>query len=209
MRWFATVIEDVYRLSGDMLLYHAPRTIVTDLMDPIVSAACTALTLLKEEPLYATLHFLRDLVAYGGELAPSSSLDSNRRDVPLPVRNRVKQLVTSHGDNLVARVMTGMMYSFPSDCFADASGVLLEMFQLLPREVAISVRNTMSMLPAGTITETEAQRFLNGIEEKVTSGEIRTIRVLLQDFTHSYRRRNVAPREGLGALEQTRFSYHG
>jgi transportin-3 len=35
------------------------------------------------------------------------------------------------------------------------------------------------------------------------------IRILLQDFTSSYRRRNVAPREGLGMLEPSKFVYTG
>jgi transportin-3 len=73
----------------------------------------------------------------------------------------------------------------------------------------------------------EAERLLKNIAEKVQSGEIRKIRVLLQgkssisnrclqlliltfpDFTNSYRRRNVAPRDGLGRLEATRFRFSG
>lgn len=43
----------------------------------------------------------------------------------------------------------------------------------------------------------------------VQGGEPRKIRTVLQDFTNSYRRRNVAPREGLGRLEATRFKFAG
>lgn len=35
------------------------------------------------------------------------------------------------------------------------------------------------------------------------------MRVDVLDFTNSYRRRNVAPREGLGRLEATRFRFSG
>lgn len=38
---------------------------------------------------------------------------------------------------------------------------------------------------------------------------MRRVRTVLQDFTNSYRRRNVAPREGLGRLEATRFRFSG
>jgi transportin-3 len=44
---------------------------------------------------------------------------------------------------------------------------------------------------------------------RIESGEVRQIRTLLQDFTNSYRRRNVAPRDGLGRLEATRFRFAG
>ncbi|KAI9853400.1 MAG: Nuclear import receptor [Pleopsidium flavum] len=65
------------------------------------------------------------------------------------------------------------------------------------------------MLPAGTVKPGEADRLMNGISDKVQKGEIRKVRTLLQDFTNSYRRRNVAPREGLGRLEAARFRFSG
>ncbi len=124
------------------------------------------------------------------------------------------------------------MFSFPRDCFPDASGVLLVLFELLPQEVAVWVRKTIEMLPAGTVKPGEADRLMNGISDKVQKGEIRKVRTLLQgipkplnpqistrartgsdldflDFTNSYRRRNVAPRDGLGRLEAARFRFSG
>lgn len=203
------LIEDFFRLTVDVLLYYAPKAIPSPLMEPILAAACTSLTLLKEEPIFATLHFLRDLLGYGGEFAPSSSFDQSRQRVPADVQGRVKQLVASQGEQLVQRIMTGMMYTFPRDCFPDASGVLLDMFQLMPEQVAIWVQNTVTILPPGSITPQESERLLNNIKQRVQSGEVRKIRGLLQDFTNSYRRRNVAPREGLGRLEASRFRFSG
>ncbi|KAK3109860.1 Nuclear import receptor, partial [Teratosphaeriaceae sp. CCFEE 6253] len=69
------VIEDFFRLAGDVLLYHADRLLVSALMPSLLAAASTSLTLLKEEPVLATLHFLRDFLAYGGEDAPSSAFN--------------------------------------------------------------------------------------------------------------------------------------
>jgi transportin-3 len=203
------VIEDFFRLTCDMLLYHAPNTVLSPLMDPILSAACTSLTILKEEPIFATLHFLRDLLGYGGEFSPTSSFDQSRHHVPAQVQARVKQLVTTHGEDLVQRIMTGMMYTFPGDCFPDASGVLLDLFHLMPEQVAIWVQNTVQLLPAGSITPQESERLLNTIKQRIELGEVRKIRGTLQDFTNSYRRRNVAPREGLGRLEASRFRFSG
>lgn len=72
------------------------------------------------------------------------------------------------------------MFSFPRDCFPDASGILLVLFELIPQEVAVWVRGTIGMLPAGTVKQGEADRLMNGISERVQKGEVRKIRALLQ-----------------------------
>lgn len=207
------VIEDFFRLSTDVLLYHSNKLLLSNLIAPILSAASTSLTLLKEEPLIATLHFLRDFLAYGNEDAPSSSFDSDgqyRLQVnPPEIQAAVKKLASHEGDNIVKRCMTGMMYSFPQDCFPDASGVLLALFQLMPESTAEWVSSTIMLLPPGTVSEQEKNRLGRNIGQRLQSGEIRKIRSLLQDFTNAYRRRNVAPREGLGRLEASKFKFSG
>lgn len=207
------VIEDFFRLSTDVLLYHSNKLLLSNLIAPILSAASTSLTLLKEEPLIATLHFLRDFLAYGNEDAPSSSFDSDgqyRLQVnPPEIQAAVKKLASHEGDNIVKRCMTGMMYSFPQDCFPDASGVLLALFQLMPESTAEWVSGTIMLLPPGTVSEQEKNRLGRNIGQRLQSGEIRKIRSLLQDFTNAYRRRNVAPREGLGRLEASKFKFSG
>lgn len=135
-------------------------------MPSIISAACSALTLLKADPLIQTLHFLRDFLLYGGEFAPSSDFDtSDRKRNTSEVRQAVQQLIAAHGEQLVQRVLTGMMYTFPRDCIPDASGVLLELFPLLPSQTALWVQSTVSMLPAGSITSQESQKFLVNLKE--------------------------------------------
>lgn len=208
------VIEDFFRLTTDVLLYHPNRLVASALMPPILSAASTSLTLLKEEPLIATLHFLRDFLSYGGDEQPSPSFDASDgtyslRTNPPQVRDTVQKLTAGEGENIVQRCMTGMMYTFPQDCFPDASGVLLAMFQMMPPQVADWVAKTVQMLPQGSIAPQEQERLLRNIKQRIDSGEVRKIRGLLQDFTNSYRRRNVAPREGLGRLEATKFRFSG
>ena len=207
------VIEDFFHLSNDVLLYHPEKILLSNLMSNILSAASTSLTLLKEEPLIATLHFLRDFLGYGSDNMPASHFDTDgqyrNRSNPQQIQDSVRKLTLADGENLVQRCMTGMMYTFPQDCFPDASGVLLGLFQLLPREVATWTGKTVQMLPQGSIAPQEQDRFLRNIEQRIASGEVRKIRSLLQDFTNSYRRRNVAPREGLGRLEATKFRFVG
>jgi transportin-3 len=178
-------------------------------METILLAACNALALLKEEPIIATLHFLRDLLGYGRNAPPSASFAHTRHEVPQQLQGRVKQLVSTAGELLVQRIMTGMMYSFPEGCFADSSGVLLDLFEINPEQVASWVANTVAMLPQGSITPQESERFLNNIRQRIQTSDVRMIRTILQDFTTSYRRRNVAPREGLGRLEASRFRFSG
>jgi transportin-3 len=108
--------------------------------------------------------------------------------------------------------MAGMMITFPRDCFADGSGVLLALFELVPLQTHQWVSHTIQLLPEGTVSPAEANRFLIKIKERLESGDpsaMKNVRAILQDFTNTYRRRNVAPRDGLGQLEATRFQFSG
>ncbi|KAH6634540.1 armadillo-type protein [Chaetomium sp. MPI-SDFR-AT-0129] len=204
------VIEDFYRLLIDALLYYPAKLIPSPLFTPIFQAAISSLALEKQEPVSAALHYLRDLLTYGGTNPAASGTDLGPAGQQL--RQIVKQLLLTQGEALVKQTLAGMMITFPRDCFADGSGVLLGMFELLPIETAQWVDRTVRMLPQGTITPTEADRLLAKIREKLQGTDpahVRQIRVLLQDFTNTYRRRYVAPRDGLGELEAARFHFSG
>lgn len=204
------VIDDFFRLMIDALLYFSQRLIPSQLMGPVFEAAIYALTLEQRDPLSSTLHFLRDLLSYGGDNPATSER------IPPEAHARmqavVKDMLMANGPNLVKQVMAGMMITFPRDCFADGSGVLLALFELLPAQTTEWVTQTIHMLPEGTVSPVEAERLMVKIKEKLQQaddGSIRNVRVLLQDFTNTYRRRNVAPRDGLGQLEAARFQFSG
>ena len=204
------VIDDFFRLLIDALLYFPQKLVPSQLLAPIFEAGIYALTLEQRDPLSSTLHFLRDLLSYGGN-NPASS-EGIPADVAAQIQQIVRGLLLSHGQNLVKQVMAGMMITFPRDCFADGSGVLLALFELLPAQTTEWVSQTVSMLPEGTVSPAEAERLMLKIKEKLSaddSGAIRNVRAILQDFTNSYRRRNVAPRDGLGQLEARRFQFSG
>ena len=207
------VIEDFFRLLIDALIYYHAALLTAPICSPILSASISALTLQQEAPLTATLHFLRDFLSYGTDHPNSSSFDetsNTARIVNSPeIQQCVKRMIAEQGEVLTQRILTGMMFSFPRDCFPDASGVLLALFEIMPQQVANWVKSTISMLPAGTVKAGEGERLMNSVGMKLQQGEVRKVRVLLQDFTNSYRRRNVAPREGLGRLEATRFRFDG
>ncbi|KAI4092993.1 MAG: hypothetical protein LQ348_000821 [Seirophora lacunosa] len=209
------VIEDFFRLLIDALIYYHQQLLVSPVCQHILSASLSALTLQQEPPLIATLHFLRDFLSYGTDHPNSSTFDNGYdshetpRSNPPQLQQAVKQMVVAQGEPLIQRIMTGMMFSFPRDCLQDASGVLLTLFEVLPQETTVWLKGTIGMLPAGSVRAGEADRLMNTVGVKVQGGDFRKVRVLLQDFTTSYRRRNVAPREGLGRLEATRFRFSG
>ncbi|KAL2811687.1 armadillo-type protein [Aspergillus granulosus] len=206
------VIEDFFRLSSDAVRFYPKECITSNLAVTIFSAALSALSLQQIEPLMATLHYYHDLFSFAFDKPAVSSFttpDGEAYSNPPDIREAVKQLITSQGQVLVQRILTGMMFTFPGECFPDASGLMMSLFDLMPPEAGAWVQSTLQMLPVGTMKAGEAERLLKGISDKVQSGEIRKIRALLQDFTNSYRRRNVAPREGLGRLEATRFRFSG
>ena len=174
----------------------------------------------------ATLHFLRDFLMYGGPDPPVSTYPtfdegadesgdgngpSQPRENSAELQQAVKQLMQTNGigENLVQRCLTGMMYSFPPGCIPDASGVLLALFQILPQPSAQWTAATIALLPPGSIAEQEKERLSRNVGQRIQSGEIRKVRTLLQDFCAGFRRRNVAPREGLGRLEGGRFRFAG
>lgn len=152
--------------------------------EPIISASISALSLQQDAPLTATLHFLRDFLSYGTDRPNSSSFIDRSHDSaprnPLQIQQAVKRLVTSQGEVLVQRILTGMMFHFPRDCFPDASGVLLSLFEIMPQEVAVWVKGTIGMLPAGTVKAGEGDRLMTSVGQKIQAGDMRKVRVLLQ-----------------------------
>jgi transportin-3 len=199
------VIEDFYRLLVDALLYYPHKLIRSALFTPIFQAAVSALALEQRDPLNATLHYLRDVIGYGGDNPPSSSNSPN----PQEIKHIVQELILANGEHLVKQILAGMMITFPDDCFTDGSGALLGLFELLPQQTTTWVDKTVRMLPEGTVKEPEIERLMAGIREKLSIGPdgLRKVRSQLQDFTNTYRRRYVAPRDGLGRLEAERFHF--
>ncbi|KAI1327471.1 exportin 1-like protein [Xylariaceae sp. FL0255] len=204
------VTEDFYRLVVDGLVYYPQKFIPSPLFAPIFEAAISVLTLIQREPLSATLHYIRDVLAWG--TASRASHEMMAPETHEQLRGLVKALLISQGEALVKRILAGMMITFPGDCFADASGALLTLFEILPERTVAQVDATLKMLPQGTITPNEVDRLVTKIKERLNGndrGDIRQIRSLMQDFTNTYRRRYIAPRDGLGDLEGSRFRFEG
>lgn len=202
------VIEDFFRLLTDAILYYPYKLIPSPLFTPIFEAAISsALTLERPDPLTPALHYLRDVIGYAGDNPPVSNGVPN----PPEIKNIVKSVLTAGGEHLVNRVLAGMMMTWPKDCYPDGSGVLLGLFEHMPEQTATWFGQTLSLLPSGTMTAEESQKLMAKIGVRLREGPdgYRSIRSILQDFTNNYRRRYVAPRDGLGGLEATRFRFSG
>lgn len=206
------VVEDFFRLATDAVRFYPQKTITSTLADPMVQAAITSLTLPLVDPLMAVLQFLRDFLDFGFEHPPVSEFsaeDGPPARTPPAVRNAVKVILATRGQAIMQQIMTGLMFSFPEDCYPDASAILMTVFNLAPPEAAGWVQRTIQLLPAGTLKPEEGNKLITNITAKVQQNEVRKVKPLLQDFCNGYRRRNVAPREGLGRLEAARFKFNG
>ena len=181
--YIGTVIEDFFRLLIDALIYYHYQLIPAPICESILAASISSLSLEQDAPLTATLHYLRDFLSYGGKNPNSSSLQDSRHNKP-PVapelQSKVKNLVLAQGEVLVQRILTGMMFSFPRECLQDASGVLLALFELMPEQVSAWVKNTITMLPPGSIKVDDGERLMNTIGQKIQNRDMRKVRVLLQ-----------------------------
>ena len=172
----------------DALIYYHEQLIPASICGPVIAASMSALTLEQGAPLVATLHFLRDFLSYGTDHPNSSHLSdetakNQRQSNSQALQNTVKSLVLTHGEALVQRILTGMMFSFPRDCLQDASGVMLALCELMPQETIVWIKSTLAFLPTGTIKAGEGERLMTSILQKMQLGDLRKVRVLLQGKT--------------------------
>jgi transportin-3 len=175
---FADVIEDFFRLLDDTLIYYNREFVPSPLCSPILQAAIAVLVLQQHAPLSATLHYLYDFISYGSERPSSSSLDDAPK--PIEIQPIVKRHILAQGENLVRGLLTGMMYSFPRDCLQDATAILIAMFEILPDQTGLWVKNTIAMMPPGTLKQGEAERVMANMATRVQQGDFRKLRSILQ-----------------------------
>ena len=168
-------------------MFHPVKIVMSNLLQPIIEASLVSLDLQQTEPLLSVLQFLRDLLAYGRAAPPNS----NYRKTPLEVQAAVRAVALSMGERITQRILSGLMYSFPSDCVTDSSGVMLELVELCPMEMIQWIKSTLQLLPVGSVSPMEAQKFLTGIETAASNKDWNKIRYTLRDFTAWYRRKNV------------------
>ena len=203
LAYAVTVIEDFFHLTEDALTFCHDQFVPSAICTQIFGAALKALVLEQEHPLVRTLRWLEDLLSYGTDRPHSSSFEGISPPAAAKNKTAIQAILAAQGESLVQRVLTGMMFTFPRDTLLDASSVLLLLFQIAPEQTAGWIKSTLNMLPEGSIKPGESDKLLGAVYERIQNGQTTKIRALIKDFTTSYRRRHVAPREGLGRLVPT------
>lgn len=132
----------------------------SSLLQPIFEASLASLELQSVDPLNAVLQFLRDVLAYGRPSPPTSAYPDN----PTAVQDAVKAMALNKGEAITQKILSGLMYSFPRDCVPDSSGVLLALVELCPDPWLQWMKHTLEILPAGSVSPAEAQKFLKTLE---------------------------------------------
>jgi len=206
-RDFADAIEDFFRLGADTLLFYPLKLITSHLLKPIFEAASYCLILEQRDPLVATLNFLRDLLTWGSHNPASSS--ELPAEMLAQLRAIVLQLVDSHGEALMKQIITGLVFRFHPDCSSPATGVIGEMLQIMPERTMAWLEGSLQLLD--TLAPGEMDLLMGKVREYVAQGgaqAMRQIRIAVDSFAYNYRRRNVAPRDGL-EVETAVFRYTG
>lgn len=208
------LVEDFFRLMGDVLQYMPYKLLSTsEIYQPAFEASLVALTLEQVEPVGATLHYLQDFFAFGGNNPPFSYIheDSNNNptNTPQVVQENVVKLAIDQGHLLCARIIMGLIYTFPRDCINDASSLLITLIQLVPQDRTIEWLNqTINLLPEGSVGDQEKQNLLSKIATALQSGDMKRVKTLLRDFTALYSRRNVTPRSrNVSGISLSQFNY--
>ena len=172
------LVEDFFRLSQSLLLHHTSEGLRSRLMGDVLAAASHSLTLLKQESLFSTLHFLRDFIGYGSSNPPSSRL-TDEPPITTSEENRqhIKTLLLVQGQVITERVLTGMMYSFPEDCIPDASGVIIDMLRVTIYPVPPVMADDMVNLPGSRLPNPSRGATLRRRYDEVKSWRVNRILV--------------------------------
>jgi transportin-3 len=199
------LVEDFFRLMGDVLMYFPLQLIQSDWFETSLQAALAVLTLEQLDPLTATLHYLQDVFSYGTGTPPTSVI---KGPIPDNVQTLVVSLACAHGQQLTSKIVSGLIYSFPRDCVTDASSLLLVVYQLVPGEQSLQwLSSTLDLLPSGSVSDEEKTKLLQRVSTAMQSKDFKRVRTILRDFTALYSRRNVTPRsQNLRGLDSEGFS---
>lgn len=191
------LIDDFFRLMGDVILHFSSDLISSDLFMPSFEASLVGLDMPEFDPVVSSLDYLINMLAYGSKFPPD-----NHKPVPENVRNIVVNFALQKGGILVSKLIINLIYSFPKDTFKDAEALLVEVTQLVPPELATSwVQKTLEQLQG--LGEAETTKLLSNVSSSLRSGDLRRMKSVIHDFTDRYTRRNVTPRN----LQLAEFSY--
>ncbi|KAK9459739.1 armadillo-type protein [Lipomyces oligophaga] len=215
------VVEDLFRLLNNLVGNYPYRFIPSELCKPTINAAVAVFTTENKDPIFTAIDLLHDLFSYGFATPPRSMAVMNdpagdgtdyMGRVPVEIQNIAHQLVNSEGEVLTQQLILGFLYTFPRDCVPDGVGVLLVVFRLAGASNSVQwLQRTFSMMPTGSITAEEQQKYLESVQTLITKDDMVKLRSQTMDLISWYIRRNVTPRSDvrrIGDIRSQKFSYH-
>lgn len=154
------MVEDFFRLLMDALYCHPMEFSNSPLLPLIMFAIFSSLGSELEYPLLAVLHFLRDLLGYTVGRVPSAMPS----EVPPEMQVKLRELVMNNGAILCAVLMSGMVFTFPSDCVLDGAGAMMTLTEVDATASVTWIAHSLDALPQEHLSSDERHRFLAQIQ---------------------------------------------
>jgi len=144
----------------DALYCHPIEFSKSALLPWIMLAILSSLSSELENPLTAVLHFLRDLLGYTVGHIPSAM----QTEVPPEMQATLHELVLNNGPILCTALVSGMIFTFPSDCVMDGAGALMTLIEVNPSASVNWIAQSLDTLPQEHLSLEERHRFLAQIQ---------------------------------------------
>lgn len=191
---YPDLVEDFYRMVGDLLMFVPVRLIRTpEVIEQVYHTAVKALGTYHEyQAVSSVLQFLIDLYSWGFETPPISLMD----DIPPDLKSTIITFTMNTGAEIISCLMYGIIYSFPSDCWPEANELITKICTLTaansnPKTPIIWVDSFLDSLPAGSVGQKEKIKLLTSMESALNTKDTRSVRTAIRDFSSWYKRKNV------------------
>ncbi|KAG7920036.1 hypothetical protein KL927_000716 [Ogataea polymorpha] len=190
---YTELVEDFFRMGNDVLMFLPVKLLESSLVEPVYRVAVRAL---ETYPEYGTissvLQFLVDLYSWGFETPPVSMAD----DIPEALKYKVLNFAVATGEELLTKLLGGLIFTFPSDCWPEANELVVKLVKLSMLQGGSKVGlgwldRAMLSLPRGSVSDSERLKLLRTVETAINSNDFRRVRTSVRDFVSWYRRKNV------------------
>jgi len=144
----------------DALYCHPTEFSKSALLPWIMLATLSSLSSELENPLTAVLHFLRDLLGYTVGHIPSAM----QSEVLVDMQATFCKLIFNNGPILCTALVSGMIFTFPSDCVMDGVGALMTLIEMDPSASVNWMAQSLDTLPREHLSLEARHRFLAQIQ---------------------------------------------
>ncbi|QPG77005.1 hypothetical protein FOA43_004399 [Brettanomyces nanus] len=191
---YPDLVEDFYRMMGDILMFSPVRLIRADtVVQQVYQTALKALQIYHEYgAISSILQFLVDFYSWGFDTPPISLME----DIPADLKLKIQNFALTTGQEIVSKLMYGLIFSFPSDCWPEANELITKIIKLSSlqggsKPSLLWIDQFLSSLPQGSVSEREKLKLLSTVESAVNIDDTRTVRSSIRDFISWYKRKNV------------------